>query len=151
MNATLDLTLTTAHHLSILALFGCLLAEWVLLGLPPSSPWVERLSRVDLAYGVLAALVLAAGLARVAWGVKGAGFYTGNPVFWTKLGLFALIGLISVAPTLRYLGWRRASRADGSLPGPAQVQGARRWVGAQLVLFAALPLLAALMARGIGY
>jgi len=150
MNLILDLTLTCLHHLSVLALCGCLAAEWALLRLPAGERWIEWIARVDLAYGLLAALVLAAGLGRVAWGLKGAGFYLGNPVFWTKLGLFVVVGLMSVVPTLKYLRWRRAHRAGGALPGAAEIRRARQWVAAQAGLLAGVPLLAALMARGLG-
>jgi putative membrane protein len=150
MNLALDLSLTLLHHLSVLALCGCLAAEWALLRLPASERWVEWLPRVDLAYGLLAALVLAAGVGRVAWGLKGAGFYLANPVFWMKLGLFVVVGLVSVVPTLKYLRWRREHRASGALPGPLEIRRARSWVAAQAGLLAALPLLAALMARGLG-
>jgi putative membrane protein len=151
MSTTLDLTLTVLHHLGILTVFGVLMAEMALLWLQPSPRWVELIARVDLAYGIAAGFVLAAGFARVAWGVKDAGFYLGNPVFWLKLGLFVVIGLISVAPTLTYLRWRRAARAGGALPGAAEVARARRWVLLQIGLFAALPMLAAMVARGLGY
>ena len=151
MSATLDLTLAVLHHLGILTVFGVLVAELALLCLQPTQRWVELIARVDLAYGIAAGFVLAAGFARVAWGIKDAGFYLGNPVFWLKLGLFVVIGLISVAPTLTYLRWRRAARAGGTLPGAAEVARARRWVLLQTVLFAALPMLAAVMARGLGY
>jgi len=151
MSATLDLALAVLHHLGILTVFGVLVAELALLCLQPSRRWVEVIAGVDLGYGTAAGFVLAAGFARVAWGVKDAGFYLGNPVFWMKLGLFVVIGLISVAPTLTYLRWRRAARAGGALPGAAEVVRARRWVLLQTVLFAALPMLAAMMTRGLGY
>lgn len=151
MSATLDLALAVLHHLGILTVFGVLVAELALLCLQPTQRWVELIARVDLAYGIAAGFVLAAGFARVAWGIKDAGFYLGNPVFWLKLGLFVVIGLISVAPTLTYLRWRRAIRTGGPLPGLAELARARRWVLLQTVLFAALPMLAAMMARGLGY
>lgn len=151
MNPNLDLALTGLHHLGILVLFGVLMAEWVLLRLPLSLRGIELIARVDLAYGLFAGLVLAAGSARVAWGAKSASFYLGYPVFWMKLGLFVLIALISVLPTLNYLRWRKAARAGGALPGTAAVARTRGWVLLQLGLFAALPVLAAMMARGLAY
>ena len=151
MSATLDLALTALHHVGILVLFGVLMAEWVLLCLPLSLRGIELIAKVDLAYGVFAGLVVAAGCARVAWGAKSASFYLGYSVFWMKLGLFVAIALISVLPTLTYLRWRRTARAGGALPGAAAVVRTRRWVLLQLGLFTALPVLAAMMARGFGY
>jgi putative membrane protein len=61
------------------------------------------------------------------------------------------IGLISVAPTLTYLRWRRAARVDGRLPQQGELTRVRRWIHLQLALFVGLPMLAAMMARGVGY
>jgi len=146
-----DPVLAVLHHLALLAVFGCLLAELALLRLSPGPAWVELLARIDLGDGIAAAAALCAGIARVLWGIKGPAFYADNPVFWLKLGLFVLIGLISVIPTLGYLRWRREARADGTLPGRAEVARLRRWVAVQVPLFAGLPLLAVLMARGVGH
>jgi putative membrane protein len=151
MSATFDLALTGLHHVGILVLFGVLMAEWVLLCLPLSLRGIELIAKVDLAYGVFAGLVVAAGCARVAWGAKSASFYLGYSVFWMKLGLFVAIALISVLPTLTYLRWRRTARAGGALPGAAAVARTRGWVLLQVCLFTALPVLAAMMARGFGY
>lgn len=151
MTPTLDLLLAVLHHLAILTVFGVLLTEFVMLRLSPSAAWVRLISRVDLFYGIAAGVVLVAGLSRVAWGAKGAAFYMGNPVFWFKLGLFAVIGLISAVPTVQYFRWKRAVDKQGVLPDARQLAGARRWVNIQLVLFVGLPVLAAMMARGIGF
>jgi putative membrane protein len=147
----MDITLTYLHHLAIFTLFGVLLIEAVLLRLPPHESWVRRIALVDLGYGIAAGVVLAAGLSRVAWGHKGSAFFTQNPLFWTKLGLFALIAAVSIVPTVRYLRWRKAVIRGDALPAAREVATARHWVHAQLGMFAALPLLAALMARGVGY
>jgi putative membrane protein len=146
-----DPALAVLHHLALLMVFGCLLAELALLRLSPGPVWVELLARIDQTYGIAAAVALGVGVARVFWGIRGPAFYSDNPVFWLKLGLFALIGLISVIPTLGYLRWRREARAKGALPGRAEVERLRRWVAVQVPLFAGLPLLAVLMARGIGH
>ena len=151
MTLAIDLGLATLHHLAILTVFGTLLAEFALMRLRPSAAWVELIARVDLAYGLAAGTALAAGAARVAWGARGADFYLGNPLFWLKIALFVTIGLVSLAPTLTYLRWRRASRADARLPDASALTGVRRWIHLQLGLFAGLPVLAAMLARGVGY
>ena len=73
-------------------------------------------------------------------------YYEHNAFFWAKLGTFALIGLLSVPPTLAYLRWRR----EGGAPDPQQVAGVRRLLWAEVLLFALLPIFAAAMARGYG-
>lgn len=148
---THDLALAIVHHWALLLLLAALAAEFVLLRQPPSPDWVRTLARVDQVYGGSALLLLAAGFARVAWGAKGADFYLDNPVFWAKVAVFVLVGLLSIVPTLRYPRWLRQLRTSGRLPAEAQVDGTRRWVGCQFLLLVILPVLAAMMARGIGH
>lgn len=148
---TRDLALAVVHHWALLLLIATLAAEFFLLRQPPSADWLRSLARVDQAYGGAALLLLAAGFARVFWGAKGAGFYLDNPVFWAKIAFFVAVGLLSIAPTVRYPRWLRQLRAEGRLPTEAQVEDTRRWVGWQLLLIVSLPVLAAMMARGIGH
>lgn len=142
----LDTGLAWLHHLAVFALVAVVFAEAVLAGGAPDAARLRTLGRLDSAYGALALAVLAAGFARAAWGAKGWDFYAANPVFWTKLGVFALIGLLSAVPTVRLIAWRRA----GQLPTAGQLAATRRWMVAQLLLLPLLPLLAAAMARGLG-
>lgn len=151
MNPVPDALLAYAHHLAAFTLIGVLIAEWAWVRPGLSQTQVGRLVKVDAAYGVAAVVLLAAGFARVYLGAKGSAFYTANPVYYTKLGLFAAAGLVSIVPTLRYFRWNRARKRDAAnLPPAAEVNGTRRLVALQLLLIAAIPLCAALMARGIG-
>lgn len=147
---TNDLLWTALHHWAVFLLVGALVAEWALLGLQPTVAWVRRLAWVDTLYGAASGLVLLAGGARLMWGAKGAAFYMSNPVFWAKMGVFALIGALSIYPTVNYLRWRKAALQSQALPDAARVQSVRRWVAAELVLLPTLPVLAAMMARGVG-
>lgn len=148
---TTDAWLAIAHHLAIFGVFAVLIAEWAIVRPGMDRADIHRLGRVDALYGALAALVLTAGVSRVIWGAKPAGFYLENPVFWFKLAAFASVGVLSIRPTIRYLGWRRVIDSDGgALPAAAEVSSARRAIHLQLAVFAAIPPLAALMARGIG-
>ena len=144
---TLDAALAIGHHLAVFGILAVLVAEWSLVRPGITADGIRRVGRIDRAYGVLAAAVLGVGVARVLAGAKDASFYTGNPVFWAKMNVFLVIGLLSIWPTIRFLRWQRA---DAPPPGDAEVRTAQRLVQAQLVLFVALPALAALMARGIG-
>lgn len=145
-----DLLLAVLHHLGILALAGCLVAELSVLSLPPGHRWAETLPRIDLAYGISAGAVLSIGLARVFWDAKGSGFYLENPVFWVKLGLFIVIGLVSIRPTMTFLRWRRVAQMAGGVPAVTEIASTRHWVLLQMGLLLSLPIFAALMARGIG-
>jgi putative membrane protein len=142
----LDAVLAIVHHLLVFSLVAVLFAEFVISAGALDAARLRQLGRLDGAYGALAGLVLIAGGLRAAFGAKGWSFYAGNPMFWAKLGTFALVGLLSIVPTVRLLRWRRA----GTLPDAAAVQGLRGWMRAQVALLALIPVLAVLMARGIG-
>jgi putative membrane protein len=138
------------HFAAILALASALVAEALLLRGAPGLTMLRALRRADLVYGVSAGLVLATGLARLYLGATGAAFYAHNPVFWTKMGLFVLVGLVSIPPTVRILRWNRRAAADASFfPAAAELQATRRLVLAELHLLALVPLAAVFMARGL--
>ena len=141
---TTDAWLAIAHHLAVFGLLAVLAIEWAIVRPGMGGAEIQRLTRVDATYGALAAAVLIAGVARVVWGAKPADFYLENPVFWAKMAAFATVGLLSIRPTIRYLGWRSAPPAD------EDVAAARRFIAIELTAFAAIPVFAALMARGIG-
>jgi len=47
--------------------------------------------------------------------------------FWPKLGAFAVVGLLSIMPTLEFIRWRKA--ASGNLafsPAPHGIRNVRR-------------------------
>lgn len=146
-----DALLAYAHFISLFFMFGMLSAELVLCRGPLALDQVTRLARIDAAYGMAALAVLASGAARLIWGAKGASFYMKNPVFQTKFGLFILVGLLSIVPTVRFLRWRkRLAGAQGTIPAD-EVKKSARLIHAELGLLAFIPLAAVMMARGIGH
>jgi len=110
---------------------------------------VRRLGRVDRLYLISAVALLAAGIARTVWGVKGFGWYWSQPLMHLKLTAFVVIGLLSIKPTLLYIRWRKALDRDGSLPAAADIRTARRFVMIQAHLLMLVPLAATLLARGV--
>ena len=147
----LDAFLAVIHHLCVFGLFVILAAEMTLVRPGISAETVMRVVRIDGLYGILAGLTLVAGGLRVFYAAKGAAFYTHNPLFWIKLGLFLVIGLLSIPPTLNYIRWRKALRSNrNALPDAAVIQTTRNLIHIELALLFLLPILAAMMARGIG-
>jgi putative membrane protein len=142
----LDLWLAIGHHVLVFALFGVLFAELVLVRKGVDLATIARVGRIDLMYGAVAGLIVAVGFSRAIFAAKGWLYYSHNLFFHLKVGTFLVIGLLSIPPTLAYIRWRRA----GAMPSDAQVAGVRRWLVAELVLFALLPAFAAAMARGYG-
>ncbi len=142
----LDLILAIAHHLLIFTIFGVLFAEFMLVRRGMDLAAVRRVAAIDGAYGAAAGLVVVVGFCRAIFAAKGWAYYSHNLFFWAKLATFAVIGLLSVPPTIAFLRWRRASLA----PDDAQVADVRRYLHIEVALFALLPIFAAAMARGFG-
>lgn len=146
-----DLLLACLHHLVVFSLVAIPAAELALMRGQLGAVRVARLARLDAMYGLLAMLILAIGFGRVFWGAKGSAFFLHNPVFWAKIGFFALVGLVSVVPTVRLFRWKKAVQRDAGFVVPEpDVAGTRRWLAVELALFVPIPLLAAAMARGVG-
>lgn len=145
-----DAILAYLHFAAIFTMIWFLAKEWTLLRVGADALDVERLGKADAGYGLLAVLVLLTGAARAVFGLKGWSFYAHNPAFHAKVGLFVLVGVLSVAPTLAFLRWRRARRADPSWRvSEAQWRRAKRFVMIELHLIALIPLAAVVMARGL--
>jgi putative membrane protein len=146
---TQEALLAYAHFLAIFALASVLVAEAILFRQTMPGPIFRRLQIVDRWYGITAALVIVTGLARLFLGLKGAAYYQSNPIFWTKIGLFAIVGLLSVAPTIAYLRWNARTAADGSLALEAgEYATMRNLIWLQVAIFVFIPLCATFMARG---
>ena len=108
----------------------------------------ERLVRLDVIYQTTALALLASGLARIFWGIKGASWYATQPLLHLKITLFVLMLLLSIAPTLAFRRWRRALRASGALPGAAEVRKARRLIMVQSHILPVVAVIAVFWARG---
>jgi putative membrane protein len=144
--AMLDLSLAIGHHLVIFAIFGIICAEFWAVRPGMSEAAVARIASLDLWYGILAGAILVIGFCRAIFAAKGWPYYSHNAFFWAKLGTFAIIGLLSLPPTLAFVRWRKS----GLQPGEADIRAVRRYVHAELGLFFLLPVFAAAMARGYG-
>jgi putative membrane protein len=146
-----DAALSYLHFVFAFILAGALVGEAFVLRLPVDGRAARLLLRMDVFYAVGAVGVIAAGVSRVFWGAKGADYYAGQPFFWVKMATFALIGLISIAPTRKFFAWVKQAGKDGAFAvTEADAKRVRRLVMVELHLLALVPLFAALMARGIG-
>jgi putative membrane protein len=148
---TLDAILQYLHLLAILTVVVFISSEAALCRPEWMNPAVvERLVKVDRVYGIAALAILLTGGLRVWLSPKGADWYLHNWLLHAKIGLFVLVGVMSIAPTLRFLRWRKNLRASGALPTPDEVRRARKLVMVQAHIVAVIPLLAVFLARGFG-
>jgi putative membrane protein len=146
-----DLILTIAHHLLIFTIAAIIAIEFAVVrpGIDPAQ--IRRVARFDLGYGIAAVLLVGIGFSRVYFGIKGPAFYLQNAVFWAKIAAFALVGLLSILPTLRLLAWRWLAERDRAFAPPAaEMTTVRRLLTIEACVFVLIPILAAAMARGYG-
>ena len=148
----LDAALAYLHFMAIFGLFATLMYEVILLKVGAANLDLEALALTDRKFGIQAGIVLVTGALRAFFGAKGAAFYMHNPVFHLKIGLFVLAALISIAPTIAFLRWRKARRADPSWRVPdAEWQRAKKLVRLEMVIIALIPLAAVIMSRGLWF
>lgn len=146
-----DLTLAIVHHLLAFTILGTLAAELGIMRMPIDGSVVRRLSMIDAIYGVSAGALILVGTGRVFFGLKSPAAYQDNPFFWAKMAAFAVVGIVSVRPTMLFIRWRKGLRANSAFtPDGDEIHTARRAIVAELIVFPFIPSFAAIMARGIG-
>ncbi|NOT75771.1 MAG: DUF2214 family protein [Cyclobacteriaceae bacterium] len=145
---TLEITLRYIHFISIFAIVGSLVSEHLLLKKTLTRSEIGRIAKIDAVYGIAAVTLLTAGLILWLGGVgKPTYFYSKNWIFHTKITLFAIIGLLSIWPTVFFLKNRKGDMNE-IVPVPVSVVMMLR---IELMLLFIIPLLAGLMAHGVGY
>ncbi|MBB6561232.1 putative membrane protein [Acidovorax soli] len=146
---TLEAVLAALHIVAILTLVVFLSSQAALC----RTEWlnaavVERLARLDAIYAASAMVLVATGLARVFFGVKGMSWYISQPMFHLKITLVVAIAIVSIFPTIAFRRWLRQLRANGSLPDAAEVARVRRLVMLQAHVIPVVAVIAVFWARG---
>lgn len=143
---TAEILVKYAHFVCVFLIVGALVGEHLLLRPSLTRAELHRLARLDGLYALGVIGVLAAGFTLWFWIGKPAAFYSDNPLFLTKLGLFGLMGVLSIYPSIFFARQRKGDPAE-RVTLPAAIV----WlVRAELLCLFSMPLLATLMARGIG-
>ena len=147
-------TITAAflHHIAAFIVVGALMVELVVLRSDLTIQSARSVLRMDMAYGIAALVLLVVGFVRVFHTEKGSAYYFDSGPFLVKLTLFIVVGLLSIYPTLKYMGWRPALREQRV---PSFDAGTRRKVRMlihiELTLIFVIILMAVMMARGIWF
>ena len=131
--------------------FGALIFERISIKINPNRNEAISMIIADIIYGVAGIALLVSGIYRVLKFGQGSEFYTQNPLFWTKMFTFGLVGSLSLYPTITYVLWA-IPLSKGTLPQVTEnlVSRLRLIINIELVGFASIPFLATLMARGVG-
>ncbi|MEM7551429.1 MAG: DUF2214 family protein [Bacteroidota bacterium] len=134
------------HFIGILLVFSMVVAELVLVKRTLTRAQIKKIAVFDGIYGAASIITVLAGLSLWFWVGKPPEFYTGNHVFYTKIGLFILVGLISLYPTIFFVKNRKGD-LDENVDIPKNIIRAIR---IELAILFVIPMLASLMAYGIG-
>ena len=144
---TSEITVRYIHFISIFAIVGTLMSEHLLLKKEMTRIELKRVSRIDAIYGLTALTLLGAGLTLWFSGVgKPSVFYSKNWIFHLKITCFLLIGLLSIYPTIFFLKNRGDQNELVKIPTIIFIL-----LRMELLLLFIIPLLAGLMARGVGF
>jgi putative membrane protein len=137
------------HYVSLMILTATLVAEHLLLKPQPTLEQAKTLQVLDAVYGISAVALLATGVARM-FLEKGVDYYLHHFQFHILLTLFAVAGLLSIYPTVKFIGWRRSTRA-GTAPvlAAADYRRMQMVLRIEITLMLIAPLFAAWMARGV--
>lgn len=140
------------HHLCAFTFTACLVYEFIAYRRELSLAEARRIQRTDLVYGISAGLLLVIGLLRVFFFEKGVNFYIHSPFFWVKMAAFAMVGILSIDPTIRYIRWNKPLH-DNVAPEITDIEYKRTRIllGLEITGIAVILFAATLMARGIGY
>jgi putative membrane protein len=139
------------HFVAAFGIVATLFFEWFTFSRNPTATEAKRLALADRWYGLFAGLLLIAGFTRAYAYEKGWDFYQASPFFRIKLGLFLLMGLLSIYPTIRFIRWQPELRA-GRAPTVTDSQYTiiQRCLSIQMLMLLGLLLSASLMANGVG-
>lgn len=144
--------LAFVHHLAAFLIFAVLTVELAVTKSALTLGSARTVLRMDAVYGLAALVLLVVGFVRVFYTEKGSAYYFHNAAFLVKIVAFAVVGLLSIYPTMQFLGWRKALRQQQV---PAFDTDTRRTVRLvlhlELTLLALMMLCAVLMARGFGF
>ena len=145
---TIEILLRYLHFISIFTIVATLAAEHLLLKKNLRRHEIKRLSRIDAVYGVAALTLLMAGLTLWLGSFgKPAIYYTKNWIFHTKLTFFLAVGLLSIYPTVFFVKNSKGNPEEIVAIPPSIFILLRL----ELLLLLIIPLLAGLMAHGVGY
>ncbi len=144
---TIEIFVRYLHFVSLFMMMGTLITELLMVKSQMTGAEMRRVAVIDGLYGLHALLAVGAGLTLWLWIGKPAAFYTSNPVFHIKLTIVIVVALLSLIPTVYFLKTRRSLAVEEVIDVPVRI---RRLIRVQVFLLMLVPLLAVMMAKGVG-
>ena len=141
-----ELLIRYTHFVGIIVLASMLITQNILLQANMDNKLFKKLIWIDGLLGLGALMTLVAGLLLWFSVGKPAAFYSTNILFQLKLGIFIFLAILSVFPTIFLIGKRNTEEQVVTVPG--RIIKTKR---VELIMLFTLPLLAVMMARGVGH
>jgi putative membrane protein len=139
------------HYVGVMLMIASLLGEHLMLKQVPSAAEARAIQRLDIIYGGSATVILVTGIMRM-YLEKGTTYYLQSGPFHALLGVFVLVALLSIYPTVTLLRWRADARAGrGPELAPGRFKAFQIILRAELALVLIAPLFATWMAHGALY
>ena len=136
------------HYVAVMLLIASLLGEHLQLKRELTAAEARTVQRLDIIYGGSATLVLVTGIMRI-YLEKGVTYYMQSGAFHALLGLFIVVALLSIYPTVVFLRWRAATRAGrGQQLEPGQFKKLQMIMRLEMTLVLVAPFFATWMAHG---
>ncbi|MEM8525144.1 MAG: DUF2214 family protein [Bacteroidota bacterium] len=142
----LEIFIKYVHFISIFAIVSSIVAEHLLLKDQMTRQEIKRVAVLDSVYGISAITLLAAGMSLWFLVGKPAEYYSQNWIFHLKIGLFVVVGLLSIYPTVFFLK-NRKGEAEEVVKVPKMI---KMMIRLELLILFVMPFLASMMAKGIG-
>ena len=147
----LDAALAYLHYAAIFTLFAFLTVQAMVLRRPLDVHAIRLLGLADIWAASAAGATLITGFLRAGLGAKGGDFYFSSWPIYVKIAMFVAVGLMSIKPTLAYIRWRKSLEAEPAWSVPAAEHAAmRKLVMMEVHIAALIPVVAVIMARGLG-
>lgn len=146
----LEAVLASAHLLALLTLVVFQSSEAALC----RADWfnaavLRRLTRLDRLVTIAGVAVIATGVARLAWGIKGRPmFYIDQPLFHLKLALVVMMLWLVLRGSASIRRWDRDHSIAGALPPPDEIRRVRGRILASAHLLPLIAIVAVFWARG---
>jgi len=142
------------HYLGLVLVVASLTTEKFLVKPTLTEDEAQKLVIADSVYGIAGVLVLYTGYLRVTQYGKGWEYYAHEPIFWVKMGLFAVMGSSSLFCTTKIVQMavkKTNGEENATVLGEKLSARMQKIINGELLAIGSIPLAAALMARGVAY
>ena len=142
------------HYLGLVLVVASLTTEKFLVKPELTEDEAQKLVIADSVYGIAGVLVLYTGYLRVTQYGKGWEYHAHEPIFWVKMGLFAVMGSSSLFCTTKIVQMavkKTNGEENATVLGEKLSARMQKIINGELLAIGSIPLAAALMARGVAY